>query len=288
MKKINHSRVIGKIMYASGIFGIIIAITFSLFTWIAKVQINKFLQTTYTSFQSVIITSKDGLVLINESLQQVDSSLSTIQSIVDNLAISVNNLVPITNETAEIIGNDLNNIVKDAQTSLDSASSSSKIIDDTLKILAAIPLLGLDFQPDVPLHTSLTLLSSDLNNLPDNLSIIQSNLYQTGDSLGTLASSLFDLSTDLSEFEDDIEKSINVIANYELAADSLEQSLAKIQKYTNLWLTGISILITILMIWLLLAQISPLFQAYDILIGKNQYVSVHDILKDENINSPNL
>jgi len=288
MKKLNRSRIIGKIMAASGIVGIIIAIIFSLFTWIAKVQINSFLQTTYASLQTVLSTSKNGLALINESLQQADNSLSTIVNVVDDLSVSVNNLVPITNETAEIIGIDLTNIVVDAQTSLDSASSGSKLVDETLKILAAIPLLGLDFQPDVPLHTSLSLLSSDINDLPDKLSVIQANLLLTGESLDTLSSSIASLSTDLGEFKTDIENSKNVITNYELATDSLELSLNKIQNNTNILLTTVSILITILLIWMLVAQITPLFLAYDILIGKNQYVNVHDILKEENINKLNL
>lgn len=285
MKKLNWTHLIGKTIFSSGVIGIIIAIFFTTFTWIVKVQINESLQNIFSSLESVLATSKEGLVLINGSLQHAYESLETIESAVDGLESSIINLIPITDNTAEVIGNDLINIIVDAQSSLNSASAGSKIVDDTLKILATIPLLGLDFQPDIPLHTSLSILSSDLNDLPDNLLVIQSNIFQTSDSLDKLATSLLSLSNDLSEFKNEIENSRIVIANYELVFNDLEQSLITIRNSTSLWLTGISVLISILMIWLLLSQITPLFLAHDILVGKSQYVNVHDILKEENNNN---
>lgn len=288
MRKLDKSRIIGKIMFTSGIVGTIISLLFLIITWIAKVRINNFLLTTYSSMQSVLTISKDGLTLINESIRQAEDSLSMVETVLNDMASSINNLVPITNATAEIIGGDLNTIIMDAQTSLDSASSGSKLVDDTLKILAAIPLLGLDFQPDVPLHTSLSLLSSDLNNLPGNLSVIQSNLQLTGESIKSLASKISDLSSDLGVFKDNIENSEVIIADYELAIDNLENNLIRIQDKTNLWLTLISILVSLLMVWLLLAQITPLYLAHEILIGKNQYVNVHDIHKKEDTTNPTL
>ncbi len=118
-----------------------------------------------TSLQETLTTTNSGLILITQSLDDVEASFDELQSSLNTLETSVAGLSPFLQDLSVLIGTDMSAIASQGATTLKSASESSRLIDSTLQLLARIPLLRLDYVPEVPLHETLENLSGDMNRL---------------------------------------------------------------------------------------------------------------------------
>jgi len=261
----------------AGILGVIFSLTVITATWLIKGKLENNLANSYKTISSAILNTKDGLTLIGEALSEAEQSLTVVGSSLTTLNDSLFNLSEVSSDSGTLIGTNFVEIVDNAQTSLDSSASGAKLIDDTLNLLSSIPLLGLDFRPKVPLHTSLLDLSTNLNLLPENLHTIESYLAEISLNLGELRLSVELMNTQVSDLISQVNQAKDIIAGYQQTADEIGDEISHLGKLTSSWLTVLSVAISVFMIWLLLIQISPLLQAYELLHGKTHYVKLNDI-----------
>lgn len=279
MKNSDTSKFFGSILMFAGILGIILSLTVIAGTWFIKPKLENNLFNSYETINSAILNTKDGLTLITEALSQAEQSLTVIGSSLTTLDDSLVNLSGVSSDSSKLIGTNFVEIIEDAQTSLDSSANGAKLIDDTLNLLSSIQVLGLDFRPKVPLHTSLLDLSTNLNMLPDNLHTIETYLAEISLNLGELRLSVGSMNTQVSDLKSQVNQAKGIITSYQQTADDMSNEISRLEKSTSLWLTVLSVAISVFMIWLLLIQISPLLQAYELLHGKTHYVNLNDIRK---------
>lgn len=277
MKNSDNSKILGSILMFAGILGVIFSLTVITATWLIKGKLENNLANSYKTISSAILNTKDGLTLIGEALSEAEQSLTVVGSSLTTLNDSLFNLSEVSSDSGTLIGTNFVEIVDNAQTSLDSSASGAKLIDDTLNLLSSIPLLGLDFRPKVPLHTSLLDLSTNLNLLPENLHTIESYLAEISLNLGELRLSVELMNTQVSDLISQVNQAKDIIAGYQQTADEIGDEISHLGKLTSSWLTVLSVAISVFMIWLLLIQISPLLQAYELLHGKTHYVKLNDI-----------
>jgi len=277
VKNSDNSKILGSILMFAGILGVIFSLTVITATWLIKGKLENNLANSYKTISSAILNTKDGLTLIGEALSEAEQSLTVVGSSLTTLNDSLFNLSEVSSDSGTLIGTNFVEIVDNAQTSLDSSASGAKLIDDTLNLLSSIPLLGLDFRPKVPLHTSLLDLSTNLNLLPENLHTIESYLAEISLNLGELRLSVELMNTQVSDLISQVNQAKDIIAGYQQTADEIGDEISHLGKLTSSWLTVLSVAISVFMIWLLLIQISPLLQAYELLHGKTHYVKLNDI-----------
>lgn len=287
MKNSDNSKFLGSILTLTGILGIILSLSIIAATWLIRGPIQNFLSNTYETFDSALLTTKDGLTLIEEALSETEQSLTTVNSSLTTLDVSLSNLSQISSDSGKIIGNNFVAIVNNAQTSLDSSASGAKLIDDTLNLLSSIPLLGLDFRPAVPLHTSLNNLSADFNLLPDELEAVASSLAEININLGELRLSIESMNSQVSDIKSQVNQAKEIITTYQETTDQMSVEIDRLKISTTKWLTILSIVISCFMVWMLLIQISPLMQAYELLHGKSHYVNLSDIREKVDYHSKN-
>jgi methyl-accepting chemotaxis protein len=277
MKNSDNSKFLGSILMFTGILGIILSLSIITATWLIRDPIQRFLSNSYETVDSALLTTKDGLTLIEGALSETEQSLTTVNSSLTTLDVSLSNLSQISLDSGNIIGNNFVAIVNNAQTSLDSSASGAKLIDDTLNLLSSIPLLGLDFRPAVPLHTSLNDLSADFNLLPADLEAIASSLADISVNLGELRLSVESMNLQINDIKTQVNQAKEIITTYQETTDKMSLEIDRLQQSTTKWLTILSIVISCFMVWMLLIQISPLTQASELLHGKSHYVNVNDI-----------
>lgn len=277
MKNSDNSKLFGSILMLTGILGIILSLSIITATWLSRGPIQNFLSNLYESIDSTILTTKNGLTLIDGALSETEESLTTVSSSLTTLTDSLSNLSQVSLDSGQLIGNNFVDIVNNAQSSLDSSSSAAKLIDDTLNVLSSIPLLGLDFRPKVPLHTSLTNLSADFNLLPDNLKTIESSLIEISLNVDDLRLSVESMNTQIIDIKSQIEPAKDIITSYQKTTDQMSAAIDHLQTSTPKWLTILSVVISCFMVWMLLIQISPLMQAYELLHGKSHYINLNEI-----------
>lgn len=277
MNNSDNSRYLGSILRLTGILGIILSLTITTATWLIKDPIQNFLFNSYENFDSAISVTKDGLTLIETALSETEQSLTTVSLSLTALSDSLSNLSQLSSESGQLIGMNFVDIANDAQSSIDSSSSAAKLIDDTLNVLSSIPLLGLDFRPKVPLHTSLSNLSADINLLPGNLKSIESSLLEISSNVDELKMSVDSMNTQINGIKSQIEPAKDIITTYRESTDHLSASVDRLQTSTAKWLTIFAVVLTCFMVWLLLIQISPLIQANELTNGKSHFINLNEI-----------
>jgi len=182
--------------------------------------------------------------------------LTTIVTTFDNLDGTFDSISESLDTSATLIGDDLRLTVNDTQIALASSSTSAELIDKTLSFLAAIPLIGIDYQPEVPLHIGLAQVADSFENIPDSLKDIEQGLNETTGGLDTLKTDLSNLTEEVLLLDDDLEDAQSVLMDYQATLEKLNNRTKAIQDNLPLILTLMSIFISGTFFSLGTAQIS--------------------------------
>ncbi len=194
------------------------------------------------------------LLLINESLNNASETLTQVDATLQTTITTFDAVAPALNTTADIIGIDLSNVVLDTQTALVSASSSAKFIDDTLKIMASVPFIGVNYQPAMPLETSLLNVSTSLDDLPETFTEIQNDLEQTATNAELIKADMESIATAMDTFNQRLLDVNLIIADYQLQLETFQSLIHQIQSNVNTGITVLLVGFSGIFFWLALAQ----------------------------------
>ena len=218
-----------------------------------------------TSLQETLTTTNSGLILITQSLDDVEASFDELQSSLNTLETSVAGLSPFLQDLSVLIGTDMSAIASQGATTLKSASESSRLIDSTLQLLARIPLLRLDYVPEVPLHETLENLSGDMNRLSPLLEEITADLEQSagdiellGKDIGMLSVQTAEIKSSLADAGPILESYQKILSNVQADTDSLFTDLPG---YMNI----ACIALIFFALWAFLSQLMRLLEGLEAL-----------------------
>lgn len=274
MKDKDNSKLLGTMLLCTGVLGIIISLALLSLTWVAKVRIHKTITVSLTAINDAFTTTKEGIQVIDGALSQAEQNIDTLEVSFTSLTDSLEDIKQISTDASLMFDDQLVGIVNSAQTSLDSSASSARLIDSALNALASLPFLGLDFRPEIPLHTSLGDLSSNLNSLPENLQQISGYLASFSENLTELALSSSSINTQLDTLGSQVDEARLVLNDYQDIIDDMIEWIEKTKINLNIWLTVFAIFISLFCLWLLLSQLLPLSEAKKYLVGKDHYIDL--------------
>lgn len=261
----------------------IIGIFFSIFgiaaTWYIKPRIQKSVYTLVDSIDQILINTDAGLVVLDSSLKGAADNLDIISATLDNLNTTIDSISISLGSSADLIGGDLRLTIIDTQTALSSAASSAVLIDNTLRIIAALPLMP-DYRPDVPLSVSLEQVSESMDDVPESFLNIEQFIRETEDGMMLLKTDVTQLSSDIRTYENDLFDAKAILNEYDLIIDDLRQQLTYFRSYTATFLLIVSILSTGGFFLLGIAQITTLQQANDYRKGETVTVNLSEIQRD--------
>lgn len=217
------------------------------------------------SVSQTLTTTQSGLSLIQGSLDEVETSSEKLEESLDTLNTSVRNLSPLVSDVSELVGTDMVNIATDGQTTLESAAESSKLIDSTLELLAKIPLLRLDYVPDVPLHTTLKNVAGNFATLPEVLTSIKTNLDQTSVDVQSLGSDIAALSVQMGVIKTSLGDARPIFESYQETLTGIQASTAEAELSLPHWINSITIGLVVLFAWAFLSQLMRFLEGLDYL-----------------------
>ncbi len=274
MKDKDNSKLLGTMLLITGVLGIIISLALLSLTWVAKVRINKTITVSLTAINDAFTTTKEGIQVIDGALSQAEQNIDTLEVSFTSLTDSLEDIKQISTDASLMFDDQLVGIVNSAQTSLDSSASSARLIDSALNALASLPFLGLDFRPEIPLHTSLGNLSANFNSLPENLQQISGYLASFSENLTELALSSSSVNTQLDTLGSQVDEARLVLNDYQDIINDMIEWIEKAQLSLNIWLTVFAIVVSLFCLWLLLIQLLPLSEAKKYLVGKDHYIDL--------------
>ena len=266
------------------IFIAIIGILFSIFgiatTWYYRPRINDTIFSIIDSIDQILANTNDGLVIIDSTLKASAGNLDIIISTLDNLKGTLTNISVSLGSSADLIGGDLHETIIDTQVALNSAAQSAGLVDNTLRFIAAIPLLGADYRPEVPLSTSLTQVSESLNDIPEAFLEIEQYIRETEGSMDDLQTDVSNLSNDIQDFEDALTEAQVIFSEYSLIFEELRVQLSTIREQTVTFLWVSSILITGGFFLLGVAQVNIYHQGKTLKFGEQVTLNLSELKRE--------
>lgn len=242
------------ILFIAAIAGIIFS-AYGLFSfWRVQNEILSQLLTSINLVDKTISTTQDGLTLVTDVVEQAKDDLDLIESMTYDISDAVGNTRPTLESTSKLFGEDLSNIVVETQNSLAAAESSAILIDDTLRIIAAIPLLGTRYAPSQPLGESIGLISDTLGDLPESLSEIEEGLDTTSEDLASIESSIDSLASRIGQIDSNLEEASVVLEDYQAITEELHENLRSFNVVLPNWFRRIVIAISALFAWICIAS----------------------------------
>jgi methyl-accepting chemotaxis protein len=261
----------------------IIGIFFSLFgiatTWYMKPRIQNSVYMLIDSLDQIMINTDAGLLVLGSALEGAADNLDIISATLENLNSTVDSISISLVSSADLIGGDLRLTIIDTQTALSSAASSAVLIDNTLRIIAALPLMP-DYRPDVPLSISLEQVSESMDDIPESFLNIEQYIRETDDGMLQLKTDVTQLANDIRTYENDLIDARAILTEYDLIIDDLREQLSYFRSYTATFLLIASILSTGGFFLLGIAQITTLQQAADYRKGETVTVNLSEIQRD--------
>ena len=262
MRRPNFKRYPSSLILILSALGLLFSIAGIILIWALRPSVVNSAYSVTEILLNVLSTTDDGLIVLDSTLENATDDLAIIETSFSSLDSTFENVATSLENSSDLIGDDLRLTVIDSQTALSSAASSAEIIDTTLSIISRIPLVGADYQPDIPLHTSLTQVAGTLGTIPDSLDEIETSLDDTAESLLVTKSTLSDLANNINALEEHLENAQVVLSNYrQILGKSTDKTISFSENLSGA-MTIISLIFSGILFWLSVAQANVLLQGY--------------------------
>jgi len=279
-------RTAGIVFTITSIVGILISIVGIGFVWLIRPKIQNSLMDTLDTINDTLHTTNESVMVMGNVIDLTKTNILTIETTIDNLDETLISVSDSLDTSAVLLGDDLRQTIMETQTALSSASTSAKIIDNTLVFLASVPFIGVEYQPDVPLHTSLEQVAANLDDIPDSLESMEQTLSAAADGLNTFNTDLSQLSSDISEFKEDLSDAQVLLEEYHFIIENTEEELINLRENMGLYSILSCTIISLLLFWMLIIHFSIFLQGSHYLTGEPKVIKLSDLkrLKDRDSN----
>lgn len=263
MERSRFSRLTGVIFVVGALFGLLISIGGLYALWSTRES------ATGSIFEMVELTgqaldaTRATIGVVNNSLDQAAQNLSLIRDIADDVAGTLNDSHDLIESTAGLIGNDMVGFVNDTQTSLASVETSARLVDDTLRVISSIPLIGPRYRPEVPLQESVAQVSDSLAPLPGSFETISRQLDVSAAHVATVRFEIETLAEQVDEIDQSITQAKEVVDDYSDVLDGMQARYDKAAGDLPLALDIIYIGLTTLLIWIFITQLGLLIHGLE-------------------------
>jgi hypothetical protein len=262
------TRISGGLLLAGALIGLLLSIAGLGLTWVEAPRLQEGIGGWIDRGSQTLTTTQTGLTVLSTSLDQTQQAIRSMETTAADAAVAIDQTVPMVQSTAGLVGTDMNAIIKQTQTSLESAKTSARFVDDTLGFISSLPLIGKRYKPGQSLSDSIDQVSKSLSGLPVSLTSLQTNLNTSADNLSTVRTQVQALSSELGLMDASTGEAKGVVEQYKAQASAMQDSLAQARKDLPAAITAFEIGASLFLLWLAIAQIGLYFQGVDLLMGR--------------------
>lgn len=256
MQKKKYRRMLGYIFFNAAVVGTLFCLLGIIQVWRIHAAALSAAANTYEVVGETLDTTREGLSAIDLMVQSTTENVGIFQTTIQTITLSINDSNTVLDSLTLLTSTDLPAALSATQTSLESAQTSARLIDNMLGGLARLPLLGLDaYQPEVPLGTAIGEISESLEPLSPNMISISETLDGAGDNLDNLETELGNVSETTQQLVKALEDGQAVINDYQEIITDLETRIEGIETATPAAIRSIAWLLTFFLVSLLFAQI---------------------------------
>ena len=280
MKNPPRIRKMGLLFIVLASLGLLFSLTGITAIWIIRPKLKTGLSGFIDIVEVTLKTTDTGIQVLDQSIDGAKSNLNILQDSLDELSSTLGEISTSLDITAALIGDDLQLTVSNTQTALTSAATTAEIIDDTLRFIAAIPILGADYQPEVPLHVSLNQIADGMDDVPATLETLEVGLLDTSESLETFSDDLTELSEEMDDFSSDLGGIQDTLDDYAVIVDRALLKIDSFQTHLPGYLLLGCIFLSGMLLWLGVAQVNVLLQGLALRNDEMKVVNLADLTRE--------
>jgi hypothetical protein len=274
-------KTLGILVMITGILGLTLALAGLIGVWTFKPTVAQGVETTLDTLTSSIDTSQQAMLVTEQALTGTINSVAALQTMLSATASSVQDTGPLLSSITSFLGDQLPSTLGSAAESLRAAQRGAVVLDEAIKsfdtfrgLLGAVPFIGgfipqqtPQYNPEVPLSDSLGEVATKLDGLPDIFTEMSQNMDKADDNLLTIETSLITMATNVSSITASLEQYRSIVANSQSSMENLKGLLSDVQSNLNNILNITALVLSLFLVWLLVAQVVILTQGYELFQG---------------------
>jgi hypothetical protein len=254
-------RFLGFLMLLTAAGGLIFTVYIGSQVWRMRPAVTEMLDSNIALLKDMVITSSDLLVLVDSTLQTASDELDILLESILSMSNIMQDAGPLIDSLQTLTGENLPATLAATQTSLDTAQQSADIIDNFLRLVSRIPFFpGDPYNPEVPLSESLSRISNSLDSITPAMVEIQTNLASSKESIAEIDTQLASISDSAVKLQKNLSDAQITIQRYHEQMEEVQSRLTQAQLAVPKWVDRVAWTITLLLVWLGLAQAGLLVQ----------------------------
>jgi methyl-accepting chemotaxis protein len=225
-------------------------------------------------------TVSETLVLAKSSIVDVNTVMETAESTADDLAQTVTDTRPLLSQISSVASEQVPDSLETIEEAFPSLEQVAGVIDRTLVTLnnfrideeiLGFPIqydLGVDYAPEVPFDQSVRELGEGLDGLPESLRTLQVYINVTNGNLQTVSLDIRNLADDLNTVNGRINELSPILDDYIMLITTTNDNTRQLRAQITSDVQSIKNGITLVMVWLAITQIAPLYLGWELVTGK--------------------
>lgn len=209
-----------------------------------------------------------GLAAAADSLGPGLEMMDSVQASVGEIALSLQDTAPLIDSMAEVIGEDLPEVIGSTRDSLDAAEETAVVVDRVLYALDAISFVsGVTYDPEVPLAESIAEVSESLDDLDPSFLVLGNGITLASENTAAVREQLEELEEDLDEMQAPLRELGDSLTEYQEAAGSLQDQLEGISDRLPLWMNRLALGLGLGLFWNLVVQAALFLFGWELAFG---------------------
>lgn len=255
------------LLLAGAVFGLLLSIGGLLTVWRLEARLSAGLGDAIDKAGLALDGAGGLLAAVDQSLGRVEEQIALIEKTTLDAADTLAATGETSRSAAGLIGGDLKDVILQTQTALTAAQGSARLIDDTLGIISAIPLIGARYKPDLPLHTGLEQVNRSLDGVPASLEKMQADMETAARNLVVLETNIAAMSASVGEIKASLKEARRLTTDYGEVLGGLQVSQAAAAEKMPGWLRMFNWAATAFLVWLAISQLGLFIQGIQLLGG---------------------
>jgi hypothetical protein len=262
-------KIAGILLITAAIVGLLFSLVGLVVIWQVKPALTEGLQETVEVISATLATTSQALEVTQQSLESSVQTISSLESTVQTIATTVKSSEPMVVSIDKLLNEDLPATMEATYASLVTAEQSAAAIDGVLTTLSNIPIIGIPYDPEVPLGSALGGVAEKVSVLPARFQELATNLQSTTDNLERFEADLSTMAASIGQIESSVAQYKSVVSGYQQSLEQVQQQLtglsAALPGIVNSLVWGLSIFLA----WMAIAQIGLMTQGWELVMRKS-------------------
>ncbi len=226
--------------------------------WGARPAITTALQDTAALLTKTLTTTQEALQVAESALQNAADTIKVLSGSIDSLANSFGSTQDALSSVTTLVKQDLPKTIEAARTALSSAQDTARVVDNFLSGLSRITFLNINYNPKVPLDSSIGQISDSLGGLPAQLATLGDNMDAISTNLPAVSTTIHGLGTTLANVDSTLSQARAVINDYAAQLTRAQTAVQPIGEGVPMYVTLFISALTFIMAWIIVVQLITL------------------------------